>query len=405
MSVEKIMNVTCARCGTNHAVTTYDSINAGLMPDAAGKIISGELFQGLCPRCQCITNLHYNTLYNDQKHGAMIWLIHKGSPNYEAAVQNARTNTQVAVPVSRIVYSVDALREKVLCLESGRDDRIVELCKIRLLQNPEFKNVPADNILYTKQNGKELFVLTDTNGGKTVVAFPEADYAQLKQLFDASPYARTMGRFETVDCAWAGKIYRDLRNTAAEPKNHCPYCGTTVPVGAPFCNRCGNALKALPAQTAQPKKSGKAARIVAIILAVLLLGSIAGNVIQGMTETEYIEEVQELESYKQWYTQIIDDVGDDHDASASDRFFINQNIVVLKRNDPGYKLTLTAYWENGGEVFLSYSSSSATVSFDDEEWYDTTTVTVNPHSVGATVATFTNSVDDSSFKLLIIVTE
>lgn len=90
-----------------------------------------------------------------------------------------------------------------------------------------------------------------------------------------------------------------------------------------------------------------------------------------------------------------------HTFQASDRF------VVAKKGYTGTKITLTAYWnkEDNGKVYVEHSSDCAEVSFDKDSWNKNVTMTVLPKEVGFTVATFSNSVDDTSFSVLILVVE
>lgn len=90
---------------------------------------------------------------------------------------------------------------------------------------------------------------------------------------------------------------------------------------------------------------------------------------------------------------------------AAYNFKSDESIIVVRKNERDRKFTLTANWSSGGSVGVSYSSTAATVSFDKDSWYTSTTMTVKPRSVGATVVTFTNDVNSDSFKILIIVTD
>lgn len=90
---------------------------------------------------------------------------------------------------------------------------------------------------------------------------------------------------------------------------------------------------------------------------------------------------------------------------ASNNFKTNESVIVVRKNEKDRKFTLTANWSRGGPVEVSYSSTAATVSFDKDSWYTSTTMTIRPRSVGATVVTFSNDVNADRFKILIIVTE
>ena len=90
---------------------------------------------------------------------------------------------------------------------------------------------------------------------------------------------------------------------------------------------------------------------------------------------------------------------------AAYNFKSDESVIVVRKNEKDRKFTLTANWPSYGYVDVSYSSYAATVSFDKDSWSTSTKMTVNPHSVGATVVTFSNTVNSDTFKILIIVTD
>lgn len=90
---------------------------------------------------------------------------------------------------------------------------------------------------------------------------------------------------------------------------------------------------------------------------------------------------------------------------AANNFKSNESVIVVRKNEKDRKFTLTANWPSYGYVDVSYSSYAATVSFDKDSWSTSTKMTVNPHSVGATVVTFSNTINNDTFKILIIVTD
>ena len=90
---------------------------------------------------------------------------------------------------------------------------------------------------------------------------------------------------------------------------------------------------------------------------------------------------------------------------AAYNFKSDESVIVVRKNEKDRKFTLTANWPSYGYVDVSYSSYAATVSFDKDSWSTSTKMTVIPHSVGATVVTFSNTVNSDTFKILIIVTD
>lgn len=99
-------------------------------------------------------------------------------------------------------------------------------------------------------------------------------------------------------------------------------------------------------------------------------------------------------------------------GSAAGYFKVDRGIVVVKKSDTTQKIKLTTAFSNGATIEINYNHSAdsgvwgaASLEFDDDSWYNNTTLTVHPYNVGVTAATFTSSSNDLSFRVLIIVTE
>ena len=130
MSIPKRMTVNCSKCGKPLSVTVFESVNSDYADDIAMQIMSGELFNVECPHCKFVSHLEYDILYHDLRHGAMIWVVNPKSPDYMKKLAEVRTTQILPYKTLRIVNDMNALKEKVSCLESNRDDRIIELCKV-----------------------------------------------------------------------------------------------------------------------------------------------------------------------------------------------------------------------------------------------------------------------------------
>ena len=115
--------------------------------------------------------------------------------------------------------------------------------------------------------------------------------------------------------------------------------------------------------------------------------------------------ITRLEEKAENYDDICSSMSGGNIGYASSNFKTSESIIVLRKSEVDRKFTLTANWSNGGNVSVSYSSFAASVSFDNHSWYTSTTMTIKPAFEGVTVVTFSNDVNSSTFKVLIIVTE
>ena len=117
------------------------------------------------------------------------------------------------------------------------------------------------------------------------------------------------------------------------------------------------------------------------------------------------ETIQALTKDSKAYDAIVSGMGSGKAGYGADNFYVNDSVVVVKKGDNSQKIKLTAQWDSGATVTISYSSSAAKLSFDTDGWERDTMLSVKPNAPGVTIATFTNSADNNTFQVLIIVTE
>lgn len=90
---------------------------------------------------------------------------------------------------------------------------------------------------------------------------------------------------------------------------------------------------------------------------------------------------------------------------AADPYFVSDNLLVMKKGETK-ELTIYADWDKDASASLTCSSKAASIKFADETWDGlTTTLEVTASEEGVCLATFTNSADEGTFQVLIIVTE
>lgn len=119
----------CCKCGGSHEMNIYRSINAADDPELKQKVMDGSLFVWECPDCGQMNLVKYECLYHDPEKKLMVWLLPSGElPETEmTAIQN-HTKAMGDYTLRR-VSDVTGLMEKVLLVEEGLDDRVMEMCK------------------------------------------------------------------------------------------------------------------------------------------------------------------------------------------------------------------------------------------------------------------------------------
>ncbi len=128
---------------------------------------------------------------------------------------------------------------------------------------------------------------------------------------------------------------------------------------------------------------------------------------QSTSITNLENEVSKLKTKADSFDEVCDAVKAGNLGYASSNFQTTESIVVVKKSQTNRKITLTANWSGGGTVEMSYSKSypSAWIDFDNDSWYTSTTMTIDPNYAGVTVVTFSNDVDSKQFSIIIIVTD
>ena len=205
----------------------------------------------------------------------------------------------------------------------------------------------------------------------------------------------------------------------------CTKCARPLPPDSQYCQYCGTALNPQTGNGTGGKPRGFLwciALAVGILLAAALVWGLSLRARNGELEAhlaqaeearnqlelqleEAREEASGLRFAAEQYDSILSSLQNCDIGFSTANFRSYDSVIVVNRDDRDRKFTLVANWDQPGTVQVSYSGSTASVSFDEPSWEDKTTLTVHPRSVGATVVTFTNDVDSGRFKVLILVTE
>ena len=119
----------CSKCGQQHNVTVYRSINISENPELKDKVKDGSLFLWECPHCGQVNLAKYETLYHDPAAKLMVWLIPSGEVS-ETQMQAITMHTKAMGDYTlRRVNDMGSLMEKVLVTDAGLSDVVLEMCK------------------------------------------------------------------------------------------------------------------------------------------------------------------------------------------------------------------------------------------------------------------------------------
>lgn len=126
--------VVCPMCGELAKAEVYTSVNATVNRPLRERVLSGSLFDWICPSCGYSARLNYPVLYNDMKNRFMVYLIPRidrfqlCDKELEEKYSNLRNISK------RVAPNFNSFKEKIFIFESGLDDMAVELTKVAISQ-------------------------------------------------------------------------------------------------------------------------------------------------------------------------------------------------------------------------------------------------------------------------------
>lgn len=201
MSQSAMQEITCPKCGKKTSFLVWDSINTMENPEMEEKVRNDEAFRFHCPECGASALLNYNFLYHQQEDKVLIYVSADGGDTSDMAhILDQRGNAFDGYR-KRIVRSYNAFKEKLLILDAGFDDRIVEIIKSSIWDHVEahYKDKKIDEIYFaTNDDGVHGFLFRSAG---EMVASMEFDESLYKAIYDSA--------YERLDAATRNDLYID----------------------------------------------------------------------------------------------------------------------------------------------------------------------------------------------------
>lgn len=197
----------CPKCGHQHTVTIYKSLNTSQDPDLKAKLLSGELFLAECPDCGCQSLVSYDMLYHDPEQKLMLWMLPGGEP--EGLQQSAIVNQAKAMGDYRLrlISNAGDLMEKVMIADAGLDDRCIELVKYVAgeempgVSKLHFYRMQDDAMVFSgvKQNADGQSVMENFGIGLNV-------YEDCEGILERNEDMNKEDGFERIDASWVANF-------------------------------------------------------------------------------------------------------------------------------------------------------------------------------------------------------
>ena len=204
----------CTKCGQQHKITVYRSINTSENPELKAKVSDGSLFLWECPHCGQVNLAKYETLYHDPAGKLMVWLIPSGEIS-ETQMQAITMHTKAMGGYTlRRVNDMGNLMEKVLIADAGLNDIVLEMCKyvtkLEMLQ----KSVGAEQKeeflattfhFYRSEGESDQRILTfmyALDGQMLGVNIGWNVYQDCAGILERNPEVRPEEGFAKIDATW-----------------------------------------------------------------------------------------------------------------------------------------------------------------------------------------------------------
>lgn len=177
MSVKRLENIVCPKCGEVGEFTIWEQINTKDNPELKEAIQTGDIFKYICPKCGNEELRYYSTLYIQDEDQVAIHL------NLENKEFIQLDNWEIVN--KRVVYDFDSLKEKLLILDMGLDDHLIELMKILIYFHIQETNPELDIIgfWFDCSEGNPQFVLRLSNDQWATMPFDPRMYDVVKVDF------------------------------------------------------------------------------------------------------------------------------------------------------------------------------------------------------------------------------
>ena len=208
----------CSKCGQQHKVIVYRSINTADNPELKAKVKDGSLFLWECPHCGQVNLAKYETLYHDPALKVMFWLIPAGEIS-ETQMKAITMHTKAMGGYTlRRVNDMGSLMEKVLIAEAGLDDVVLEMCKyvtkLEMLQksvgSEQKDEFMASVFHFYKSEGEGderiLTFMYGMDGQMLGVNIGWNVYQDCAAILERNPQVKPADGFAKIDAEWLGSV-------------------------------------------------------------------------------------------------------------------------------------------------------------------------------------------------------
>ena len=217
-----IMDTQCPFCGRKFDYTLYPEIHIPGDSRLKKKVLNKTLFFPKCPHCGKECKLKPICTYRDETRKAIFVVTDSPDATFESLLKNGGIHLDIVrneedrlafvkgLYTRRIVYDVDAFREKIFLLDHNYDDRIVELMKLSLSGLLEKDNHKPVYRIFLEESAGNTMEITAIMGSRAPFEYVTVNCLATNYKYFKDKYLRKLGRPEAdeyikTDQEWAKK--------------------------------------------------------------------------------------------------------------------------------------------------------------------------------------------------------
>lgn len=214
MSKTHVEKLKCPKCEKEGEFTVWESINTNDAPEMKELVRNNRAFIWQCPSCKNESVVLYPVYYHEPEKKFLIHFIPEVSPaavEFMKQLDHDPYDEKLPLEVSchkRVVFSANQLHEKLLIIDEGLDDRVIELMKLFIIaeimtKDPEHK--VNEMYLNKEKDGSLKFAVLFDSGEWGRTEFIRSNYDLVVEKFkvellsDDEPVINTQWAMSVLD--------------------------------------------------------------------------------------------------------------------------------------------------------------------------------------------------------------
>ena len=205
MKVTDQTRIQCPACGVKSRFVAHRAVDGVTQPELKAKLLDGSIGDFVCRACHQSVMVQHSLLYADLARNTMIDFADEGerSTSNEATFGPGVSAALGKLSTRRVTRYLD-LVEKIIALDAGLDDRIVEVLKF-VIRTPEGRDA---ELSLAEASPDELFFITLVGGRPMfdMLRLPRSGYTALEEQLRGSPVLDPPAPWAEIDRDWAARM-------------------------------------------------------------------------------------------------------------------------------------------------------------------------------------------------------